>query len=195
MLSNNIDSLSASRRRKIISLRRNEGNISIRLKQCSAYADDILITARTKQAMIDAFNKLKTESIKYGLVINERITINMKFTRRIESKNEDLQIGNLEIGQVRSFKYLGATVHEDNSIEEEIKESIALGNKAYYSNKIMFHIKLISRGAKLKLRVYWSVVRPVVTYACETWALKDSEINKLLVFERKIIRKIFGPSK
>jgi len=29
------------------------GNIPTRLKQCSAYADDILITARTKQTMID----------------------------------------------------------------------------------------------------------------------------------------------
>jgi hypothetical protein len=35
------------------------GNISTRLKQCSAYADDILITARTKQTMIDTFEKLK----------------------------------------------------------------------------------------------------------------------------------------
>jgi hypothetical protein len=48
------------------------GNISIRFKQCSAYEDDILITARTKQIMIDAFNKLKMEFIKYGLVINKR---------------------------------------------------------------------------------------------------------------------------
>jgi hypothetical protein len=57
----------------------------------------------------------------------------------------------------------------------------------------MFQSKLISRGAKLKL--YWSVVRPIVTYACETWVLKESEINKLLGFERKILRKCFGPSK
>jgi hypothetical protein len=53
----------------------------------------------------------------------------------------------------------------------------------------MFQNKLISRGAKLKL--YWTVVRPVVTYACETWVMKKSEIDKLLVFEKKI----FGPSK
>jgi hypothetical protein len=57
----------------------------------------------------------------------------------------------------------------------------------------MFQSKLISRGAKLKL--YWSVVRPAVTYSCETWVLQESEINKLLVFERKILRKIFGPCK
>jgi hypothetical protein len=79
------------------------GNISIRLKQCSAYANNILITARTKQAMIDTFNKLKMESIKYELVINEKKTKYMKGTRRKQSKNEDFQIGNLKIGQVRSF--------------------------------------------------------------------------------------------
>jgi hypothetical protein len=62
--------------------------------------------------MIDAFNKLKMESIKYGLVINEKETKYMKCTRRKPSKNEDLQIGNLKIGQVRSFKYLGAIVNE-----------------------------------------------------------------------------------
>jgi hypothetical protein len=123
------------------------------------------------------------ESIKYGLVINEKEAKYMKCTRRKQFKNEDLQIGNLEIGQVRSFKYLGTIVNENNSIEEEIKERIALGNKAYYSNKRLFQNKLISRGAKLKL--YWTVVRPVVTYACETWVLKESEIDRLLVFERK----------
>ena len=35
------------------------GNISTRLKQCAAYADDIIITSRTAQAMIDTFVKLK----------------------------------------------------------------------------------------------------------------------------------------
>jgi hypothetical protein len=34
-------------------------NISTRLRQCTAYADDILITARTTQAMTDTFVKLK----------------------------------------------------------------------------------------------------------------------------------------
>jgi hypothetical protein len=53
--------------------------------------------------------------------------------------------------------------------------------------------KLISRGAKLKLS--WSVVRPTLIYACETWALKESETNKLLIFVKKILTKNFGPSK
>jgi hypothetical protein len=34
-----------------------------------------------------------------------------------------------------------------------------------------------------------------VTYASETWVLKKPIIQKLLVFERRIIRRIFGPTK
>jgi hypothetical protein len=34
-----------------------------------------------------------------------------------------------------------------------------------------------------------------VTYASETWVLKETIIQKLLVFERKILRNIFGPTK
>jgi hypothetical protein len=34
-----------------------------------------------------------------------------------------------------------------------------------------------------------------MTYASETWVLKESSIQKLLVFERKILWKIFGPTK
>ena len=48
---------------------------------------------------------------------------------------------------------------------------------------------MVSRKSKLKL--YWSVIRPLVVYDCETWLLKESTIQKLSVFERKI----FGPTK
>jgi len=42
-----------------------------------------------------------------------------------------------------------------------------------------------------KLKVYRTLVRPTVTYASETWVLKENIIQKLLVFERKILRGIF----
>jgi hypothetical protein len=64
--------------------------------------------------------------------------------------------------------------------------------RTYFANKKMFQSRLISKRAKLKL--YYLVVRPRVTYSCETWMLKETIINKLLVFERKILRKIFGPN-
>jgi len=65
------------------------------------------------------------------------------------------------------FVYLGSIVNTDNTIEEEIKERIVLGNKVYFANKKMFQSRLISKRAKLKL--YYTVIRPIVTYSCETW--------------------------
>ena len=44
------------------------------------------------------------------------------------------------------------------------------------------------------MELYFTVIRPVVTYACETWILKETIINRLMVFERKILRKIYGPT-
>jgi len=46
-----------------------------------------------------------------------------------------------------------------------------------------------------ELKLYRTVIRPIVTYASETWVLKENIIQKLLVFERKILRGIFGPTK
>ena len=53
--------------------------------------------------------------------------------------------------------------------------------------------KLISHDVKLQL--YNTLIRPVITYASETWVLKEKEINKLMTFERKIMREIYGPTR
>jgi len=45
------------------------------------------------------------------------------------------------------------------------------------------------------LRINCTVIRAIVTYASETWVLKKTIIKKLLAFERKILRRIFGPTK
>ena len=68
-----------------------------------------------------------------------------------------------------------------------------LGNKAYYADQYFFKSRLVSKKSKLKL--YWSIIRPIVTYACETWGLKETRKNKLMVFERKVLRRIFDPTK
>jgi hypothetical protein len=39
------------------------------------------------------------------------------------------------------------------------------------------------------------LVRLVVTYAYETWVLKENIKSKLWVFERKVLRRIYGPTK
>jgi hypothetical protein len=49
----------------------------------------------------------------------------------------------------------------------------------------------INRGAKMQ--IYKTLIRPVVTYGCEARTMKKQDENILRRFERKIIRKIYGP--
>jgi hypothetical protein len=65
-------------------------------------------------------------------------------------------------------------------------------NKTVISSGL-FKSRLVTKQSKLKL--YRTVIRPIVTYASETWVLKEAIIQKLLVYERKILRRIFGPTK
>ena len=71
-------------------------------------------------------------------------------------------------------------VNTNNSIEEEIKERIAAGNRAFHVHKKLFTSKLISRNVRLQL--YNTLIRPTVTYVSETWVLKENMINKLMIF-------------
>ena len=43
--------------------------------------------------------------------------------------------------------------------------------------------------------LYWSILRPIVTYVCEAWVLRETIKYKLMTFEREVLRKIFGPTK
>ena len=44
-----------------------------------------------------------------------------------------------------------------------------------------------------KLKIYKSLIRPVVAYGCEAWTLTAGDEKSLRIFERRILRKIFGP--
>ena len=113
--------------------------------------------------------------------------------RRRQYRENKIEIETMSFESVQSFKYLGSTVNQNNTIEEEFKERLIAGNRAYSANQKMFQSKLLSRKSKLKL--YWTLIRPVAVYACETWVLKENSIQKLMIYERKILRKIFGPTK
>jgi len=94
---------------------------------------------RTKQALINTFQKLKQEAVKYGLVINQNKTKYVRHSRvQTNVKNKEIEIEGMKIEEVNSAKYLGTTMNADNLIEEEIKERIAAGNRSFFANKKLF---------------------------------------------------------
>ncbi|KAJ4427627.1 hypothetical protein ANN_25275 [Periplaneta americana] len=103
--------------------------------------------------------------------------------------NGNINIGDLSFEEVEKFKYLGATVTNINDTQEEIKRRINMGNACYYSVESSYHPVCCQN---LKVRIYKTVILPVVLYGCETWTLILREEHRLKVFENKVLRKIFG---
>jgi len=70
--------------------------------------------------------------------------------------------------RVEEFKYLGKTLTNQNSIAEEIKSRLRSGNSCYYSVQNLLSSKLLSNN--LKIKVYRTIILPVVLYGRETWS-------------------------
>jgi hypothetical protein len=82
-------------------------------------------------------------------------------------------------------------LNNSGTVSEEINKRTMTSNKAYYANSQLPKSAFLSRSTKLKL--YRTLVRPVLTHATETWTLNISDENSRRIFERKIIRKVYGP--
>ena len=52
-------------------------------------------------------------------------------------------------------------------------------------------VTLISKN--LKIKIYRTIILPVVLYGCETWSLTLREERRLTVFENRVLRRVFGP--
>jgi len=65
------------------------------------------------------------------------------------------------------------------------------GNRTYFATISLFRNKLLSRATKILL--YKTLIRPVVSYGAEAWTMTEKDEQALLVFERKILGKIYGP--
>ena len=76
-----------------------------------------------------------------------------------------------------------------NSIQEEIKSRMKSGNACYHS------VQNILSSKNINIKIYRSIILPVVLYVCETWSLTLKEERRVRVFENRVLRRIFGPKR
>ena len=63
---------------------------------------------------------------------------------------------------MEEFKYLGITLTNQNSIQEEIKNRLKSGNACYHSVQKLLFSSLLSNN--LKIKIYKTIILPVVLY-------------------------------
>lgn len=166
------------------------GTINNKLVMMCAYADDIVIIARNQRALKDTYERLESLANNIGLKVNMEKT---KYMVKSNSSGSapDIDIGQYKFEAVTEFKYLGVNYHQDGNSTTAISERIQAASKALYAHGKLLRCRLLT--SKMKLVIYATLIRPILTYGCEIWTLKANECNILRIFERKVLRKVYGP--
>ena len=74
--------------------------------------------------------------------------------------------------------------------EKKYKDVFLAGNRTYFAAISLFRSRLLSRATKIVS--YKTLIRPVVSCGAEAWTLTKKEEKAVLIFERKIFRRIYG---
>jgi hypothetical protein len=89
---------------------------------------------------------------------------------------------------VEQTKYLGTTLKNHNSVEEEIKDRLKSVNACYHSVQNLLSSSLLSKNIKIKIHRTRSLL--VILNGYETWSLTLREECRLRGFENRVLRRI-----
>jgi len=138
------------------------GDVSLKLTQIVAYADDVALLARSLKALKEIFHKFQNEATLVGLKINEDKTKYTQIKRKGIKDITHIKIDNFNFENMENINYLGSILNAGNKMNTEVAEKIAKNNKAYYVNSKLIKSKFLKKNTKMK--IYKTMIRPVVTY-------------------------------
>ncbi|KMQ81323.1 endonuclease-reverse transcriptase, partial [Lasius niger] len=119
------------------------------------------------------------------------LSVNVEKTKYMKSSRDHPQTSNIRCGTdefeaVQEFTYLGSTVNTNNDITQEIQRRIMLANRTLFGLSRVLRSKFVRRNTKIK--IYKTLIIPVLTYGAESWTMSEAHKDMLGVFERKVLR-------
>ena len=132
------------------------------------YADDTTLMAESEEELKTVLMKVKEESEKVGLKLNIQKTKIMA-----SSPITSWKINGETMETVSDFILGGSKITADGDCSHEIKRRLLLGRKFMTNLDSIFKSRDITLPTKVHL--VKAMVFPVVTYGCESWAVKKAE--------------------
>ena len=152
------------------------------------FADDIVICHKTKEEVEADLERWRYALERRGMKISKSKTEYMCLNTTGDSTSVELQ--GAEVAKVEEFKYLGTTIQSSGGCSKEVKKRIQAGWNSWRSVTGVICDRKVS--AKMKGKIYKTVVRPAMMYGLETVALTKRQEAELEVAELRMLRFSLG---
>ncbi|KAK3548972.1 hypothetical protein QTP70_022655 [Hemibagrus guttatus] len=152
------------------------------------FADDIVICSKSREQVEENLERWRFALERRGMKVSRSKTEYMCVNEREGSGTVRLQ--GEEVKKVQEFKYLGSTVQSNGECGKEVKKRVQAGWNGWRKVSGVLCDRKIS--ARIKGKVYRTVVRPAMLYGLETVSLRKRQESELEVAELKMLRFSLG---
>ncbi|KAK3508146.1 hypothetical protein QTP70_015345 [Hemibagrus guttatus] len=152
------------------------------------FADDIVICSESREQVEENLERWRFALERRGMIVSRSKTEYMCVNEREGSGTVRLQ--GEEVKKVQEFKYLGSTVQSNGECGKEVKKRVQAGWNGWRKVSGVLCDRKIS--ARIKGKVYRTVVRPAMLYGLETVSLRKRQESELEVAELKMLRFSLG---
>ncbi|KAK3530717.1 hypothetical protein QTP86_033855 [Hemibagrus guttatus] len=139
------------------------------------FADDIVICSESREQVEENLERWRFALERRGMKVSRSKTEYMCVNEREGSGTVRLQ--GEEVKKVQEFKYLGSTVQSNGECGKEVKKRVQAGWNGWRKVSGVLCDRKIS--ARIKGKVYRTVVRPAMLYGLETVSLRKRQESEL----------------
>jgi hypothetical protein len=155
------------------------------------FADDAVIFAETVAVLSLALGSLSEEAEPLGLRVNWIKTKTQALNDILDAAVESVSACGENVQVTERFTYLGSDIHVSSGCGPEVNRRLGRAWGVMQSlDEGVWRCRHLCR--RTKVRVFKSLVLPVLLYGCETWTLTSDLRRRLNSFGTKSLRRILG---